>query len=50
MVGSGSAPGNALSGYVVITAGDFDGAVALAQGCPGLRSGGQVEVGEVIAM
>ncbi len=50
MLGSASEPGNALSGYVVINADDFDAAVALAQGCPGLRSGGQVEVGETIPM
>ena len=49
MLGDRSGPGSALSGYVVITAEDFDAAVALAQGCPGLRSGGQVEVGETVA-
>jgi hypothetical protein len=49
MLGGPSGPGGALSGYVVITAEDFDAAVALARGCPGLRSGGQVEVGETVA-
>lgn len=48
MLGGPSGLGSALSGYIVITAGDFDAAVALAQGCPGLRSGGQVEVGEIV--
>lgn len=38
----------ALSGYVVITADGFDDAVAVAAGCPGLKNGGQVEVGEVV--
>jgi len=37
-----------LSGYVVITADDLESAVALASGCPGLRYGGGVEVGEAI--
>jgi hypothetical protein len=37
-----------LTGYVVITADDFDEAVAVAKGCPGLQHGGSVEVGEVI--
>lgn len=35
-----------LTGYVVITADDHDAAVALARGCPGLRSGVSVEVAE----
>jgi hypothetical protein len=50
MVGDGSAGANVLSGYVVINAASLDDAVALAQGCPGLKSGGQVEVGETVAM
>lgn len=37
-----------LSGYVVITAADLDAAEQLARGCPGLRTGGRVEVGEAI--
>ena len=50
LVGSESASGTAegaLSGYVVIDAADFQEALSLADGCPGLRSGGLVEVGEV---
>lgn len=45
------APGNetVLSGYVVITADDLDAATELAKGCPGLKHGGGVEVGEVLA-
>jgi hypothetical protein len=36
-----------LTGYVVITAADADEATSLARGCPGLRRGVSVEVGEV---
>jgi len=36
-----------LTGYVVITAADADEAARLAGGCPGLRHGVSVEVGEV---
>lgn len=36
-----------LSGYVVINAADSDEAARLAGGCPGLRYGVSVEVGEV---
>ena len=50
MVGDGPASPNALSGYVVVNADSLDDAVALAQGCPGLKSGGQVEVGETVPM
>ena len=35
-----------LTGYVVITAADADEAARLAGGCPGLRHGVSVEVGE----
>ncbi len=38
-----------LSGYVVINAGDPDEAARLAGGCPGLRRGTSVEVGEVVS-
>jgi len=42
-------PGHAvLTGYVVIDAADLDAAAALAAGCPGLASGVDVEVAEVI--
>lgn len=40
-------PSQALSGYVVIEAANFEEAVVMAKGCPGLRGGGLVEVGEV---
>ncbi len=40
----------AVSGYSIIQAADFEAAVALAKGCPGLSQGGGVEVGELIAM
>ena len=51
MVGDAAPAGaNVLSGYIVVNAGSFDDAIALAQGCPGLKSGGQVEVGETVPM
>jgi hypothetical protein len=52
MVGAnGASPQTgSLSGYVVVNADNLDSAVVLAQGCPGLRAGGQVEVGEIVAM
>jgi len=37
-----------LAGYVVITAGNLDEAVDVASGCPGLKHGGSVEVGEAV--
>jgi hypothetical protein len=37
-----------LTGYVVITADDFDDAAGIAAGCPALKSGGHVEVGETV--
>jgi YCII-related domain len=37
-----------LAGYIVISAGSLDAAVAMAEGCPMLLQGGNVEVGEVI--
>lgn len=36
-----------LGGYSVVTAEDIDGAVALAEGCPGLALGGGVEIGAI---
>ena len=36
-----------LTGYVVVTAASADEAARLARGCPGLRRGVSVEVGEV---
>ncbi len=50
MVGGGGTATDALSGYVVVTADSLDSAVALAKGCPGLKAGGRVEVGEVLEM
>lgn len=37
----------ALGGYSLIAAEDFDEAIGLAEGCPFLRIGGGVEVGEL---
>lgn len=44
----GDAATAVLTGYVVITAADVGEAVRLAGGCPGLRHGVSVEVGEVV--
>ena len=41
---------NPASGYSLIEAKDYEGAVALAKGCPMLASGGSVEVAEVLDM
>ncbi|HSS09168.1 MAG TPA: hypothetical protein VLL25_04735 [Acidimicrobiales bacterium] len=49
-LGAGRADGDALAGYVVIAAGDLDAAVSLAKGCPGLRHGAGLEVGEAVDM
>ena len=37
-----------LTGYIVIDAADLDAAAKLAAGCPGLASGVDVEVAEVV--
>ena len=47
-VGYDGERGDVLRGYIVITAADFDAAVAIAQGCPMLQQGGTVEVGEIV--
>ena len=39
---------DALRGYIVITAADFDAAVEVANGCPVLQQGGSLEVGEIV--
>jgi hypothetical protein len=45
----GTGPGaDVLTGYIVVNAGSLEAATALAQGCPAVRQGGGVEVGEVI--
>jgi hypothetical protein len=46
----GAAPGEPLNGYTVIDAADLDAAAVLAQGCPVLGGGGQVDVYEAIEM
>ena len=43
----GLGAGTRLGGYSVVTAGDIDGAAALATGCPALQLGGGVEIGAV---
>jgi hypothetical protein len=39
-----------LTGYLLINADDLGAAVRVASGCPGLRSGVSVEVGQTLAM
>jgi hypothetical protein len=48
MVGQGPSVPDELAGYIVISAGSLDAAAQVAEGCPGLRSGGRVEVGAVV--
>jgi hypothetical protein len=48
-VGAGVAD-TRIGGYSLVTAADFDAAVALAKGCPGVAWGGGVEVGEFIEL
>jgi len=47
--GSDSVP-NPVSGYTIVAADTMDAAVAHAKGCPILRGGGSIEVGETIEM
>lgn len=48
-LGEGEAdPATVLTGYVVVSADDFNAAVTLARGCPGLAHGGAIEVGEAV--
>lgn len=47
-LGTSRSEGDALAGYVVVAANGLEEAVALAKGCPGLRHGGGVEVGEAV--
>ncbi len=48
MVGSGSSVFDELGGYIVVRADSLTAAVQIAEGCPGLRLGGRVEVGAVV--
>jgi hypothetical protein len=41
---------NPVSGYSLVEAKDYDGAVVLAKGCPVLANGGSIEVAEVFYM
>lgn len=41
---------NAVSGYSIIEASDLDAAVKLAKSCPQTKSGGSIEVGELMPM
>jgi hypothetical protein len=49
-LGAGQDEPEVLTGYVVIEAEDFQAAVNLAKGCPGLAYGATVEVGEPLEM
>jgi hypothetical protein len=49
VVGAGRSA-DVLTGYTLVTADDLEAATALAEGCPALRQGGGVEVGELIPM
>jgi hypothetical protein len=40
-------PETRANGYTVVAADDFEAAIAMASGCPGLRFGGGIEVGEI---
>jgi hypothetical protein len=48
--GAGANGGTVVGGYSIVRAGDLDAAVELAGGCPFLREGGAVEVGEITPM
>lgn len=41
---------NPVSGYSLVEAKDYDGAAALAKGCPLLTDGGSVEIAQVMDM
>ena len=41
---------NPLKGYTVIKADNLDAAVRIAEGCPGIPTGGQIAVYELVAM
>jgi hypothetical protein len=47
VVGAGPSA-DTLTGYVVVNAKSLEAATALAEGCPGLRQGGGVEVGAIV--
>jgi hypothetical protein len=47
IVGTGPST-DVLSGYVVVNADSLEAAATIAQGCPAVRQGGGVEVGEII--
>jgi hypothetical protein len=40
--------GTVLTGYSIVSVENFEAAVAMAKGCPGLGYGGAVEVGETV--
>jgi hypothetical protein len=44
-----STPNTVVSGYILIKADDHEAAIAVAKGCPGLKYGGGIEIGETIS-
>ena len=49
VVGAGPSA-DTLTGYVLVNADSLEAAAALAEGCPGIRHGGGVEVGAIVEM
>ena len=49
-LGKSDGSASVLTGYTVITADDLTAAVDLAKGCPGLSTGGGVEIAEIVPM
>jgi hypothetical protein len=47
VVGAGPSV-DTLTGYIVVNAKSLEAATTLAEGCPGLRHGGGVEVGAIV--
>jgi hypothetical protein len=47
LVGTGPSE-DVLTSYALVNADSLEAAVALAEGCPGLRHGGGVEVGQIV--
>ena len=41
---------NPVTGYTIIKAKDIEGAAKLAKGCPVLKSGGTIEVAEIVSV
>lgn len=46
----GAVNGDAITGYSILEAGTLDDAVKMAKGCPILKSGGSIQVAEIMPM